>query len=138
MQDSTVTAGTGIRDVINVARDRIFAAEGIKDDNASPGGGGDRQYVVDDALIDTTAAGSESGITLTAGSSLSGTAVSASLTLRHTTLIGDGAGGSTGVGVNAQSNQSFVAAGVQMSSTIVRSTSPGRHAWSPTMARPCR
>jgi hypothetical protein len=120
VQDSTVTASTGIRDVINVARDRIFAAEGIKDDNASPGGGGDRQYVVDDALIDTTAAGSESGITLTAGSSSSGTAVDASLTIRHSTLIGDGGGGSTGVNVNAQASQSFVGAGVQISSTIVR------------------
>jgi hypothetical protein len=120
VQDSTVTATVGLRDVIAVARDRIFAAHGINDDNSSPGGGGDRQFFVDDTLVDTTTAGPESGLTFIAGSALSGTAVSAVVTIHHTTFVGDGAGGSTGISVNAQSSQSFVAASVQLSSTIVR------------------
>jgi hypothetical protein len=120
VQDSTVTASTGINDVVNVARDRIFATHGINASNGGPGGGSDDQFVVDDTLVDTTAAGPESGIVLNAGSALSGDAVSTSLTIRHSTLIGDDAAASTGVAVNAQSSQSFVSAQIALSSTIVR------------------
>jgi PKD domain len=116
VQDSTVTATTALNGIVNVSRDRIFASTGINLSNGSPGGCSNRQFFVEDALVDTTAA----GIVFGAGSSLSGSDVTTTLTIRHSTLIGGGAGGSTGVGVTAQTSSSFVAAEVSISGTIVR------------------
>lgn len=96
VQDSRVTASIGLEAIITAARDRIVANQGIREVNSGPAGGIDATFVVDDTAIETIPGPNpETGISATTTPPTSGIAT-LQLTVRHTSVMSSGAGGSTG------------------------------------------
>jgi PKD domain len=126
VQDSTITASTGIQSILHVARDKIRATVGLSLGNGSNGGGLSEDYVIDDALVLTApGATAETAISLNATSHIDTLETPAvTLTIRHCTLVGSGADGSIGVGVTATATNSGLGVTAQIDSTIIRGYAP--------------
>jgi hypothetical protein len=117
VQDSSVVASDGLDSVTTAVRDRILATRGILENN---GGGVSADFVVDDVAIETVPGPlAELGISARAATPASGTAA-LGLTIRHSTILGSGALGSTGLSVDAIAGTGDVSAPVTLDSSIVQ------------------
>ena len=121
VQDSTIMASYGTFGIVKLARDRIQATSAVSENNVAGGNGTNITAAVDDALIQTIPGPvPEEAVTESAQGGASPTF--AQFAVRHSTIIGSGTAGSTGIGLTAAIGgaASDVTAQGTIDSTIVR------------------